>query len=145
MKFDFLCLRYATVFLVVVWIIYVLGAFLGNLSDLSNGVWAIIWCVINIACFAGVLYGLDKKNMLFLIPALCVSAFNILGGIINALVNFITFNWFAAVWLLLIVGLTVYYAMGLVTLLDQLDNVETPAAAEAPAGADKNQNAVLHV
>ena len=108
------CLRFASIGLVVIWIVYVLGAFLGSPSDLGNGVWAIIWCVINIACFAGVLYGLAKKNMRFLIPALCISVFNILVGIINVLVNFITFNWFSAVWLLMIVGLTVYYAIGLV-------------------------------
>merc|ERR1719450_1008303 len=100
--------RYASIGLIVLWIIYVLGAFLGNPSDSSNGVWAIIWCVINIACFAGVLYGLTKKNMRFLIPALFLCIF-------NTIVNFITLNWFAAVWLLVIVGLTVYYALGLLT------------------------------
>ena len=138
------CLRFASIGLVVIWIVYVLGAFLGSPSDLGNGVWAIIWCVINIACFAGVLYGLTKKNMHFLIPALCISVFNILVGIINVLVNFITFNWFSAVWLLMIVGLTVYYAIGLVTLLDQLDDGDAPAAEEPPAPG-KNQNGVLHV
>ena len=138
------CLRFASIGLVVIWIVYVLGAFLGSRSDQSNGVWAIIWCVINIACFAGVLYGLAKKNMRFLIPALCISVFNILVGIINVLVNFITFNWFSAVWLLMIVGLTVYYAIGLVTLLDQLDDGEAPAVKE-PSAPGKNQNGVLHV
>merc|ERR1712181_52882 len=120
---------------IVIWVIYVLGAFLGG-SSVGNGVWAVIWCVINIACFSGVLYGLSKNNMLFLIPDLCISVINILVGIINALVNFVTFNWFAAIWLLVIVGLTVYYAIGLVTMLDQLDN-DQAQAAEVPA---KNQN-----
>ena len=144
LKLILLCLRYASIGLIVLWIIYVLGAFLGNRSDSSNGVWAIIWCVINIACFAGVLYGLTKKNMRFLIPALFLCIFNIIVGIINTLVNFITLNWFAAVWLLVIVGLTVYYALGLLTLLDQPDEGESPAAEE-PAAPAKNQNGVIHV
>ena len=135
--------RYASICLIVIWVIYVLGTFLGG-SSVGNGVWAVIWCVINIACFSAVLYGLIKNNMLFLIPALCISMFTILVGIINVLVNFVTFNWFAAIWLLAIVGLTVYYAIGLVTLLDQLDNDEAHAG-EIPAAPGKNQNGVLHV
>ena len=135
-------LRYASIGLIVIWIIYVLGAFLG--SVLGNGIWATIWCVINIACFAGVLYGLAKKNMRFLIPALCLSVFNIIVGFINAVVNFITLSWFSAVWLLVLVGLTAYYAMGLVTLLDQLDDGEAPAAEE-PSAPGKIQNGVFHV
>ena len=97
-------LRYASIGLIFIWIIYVLGACLENHSDLDLGnvIWAIIWCIINIACFAGVLYALDKKKMHFLIPALCLSVFNIVAGIINAIINFTTFSWFAAVWLLVI-------------------------------------------
>ena len=81
--------------------------------------------------------------MFFLIPALCLSIFNIAGGLVNVLVNFITLNWFAAIWLLGIVALTVYYAMGLVTLLDSLDNCE--AAEEQSAPSSGKQGGVLHV
>ena len=132
-----------------IWARAYLGVCLENHSDLDLGnvIWAIIWCIwciINIACYAGVLYALDKKNMRFLIPALCLSVFNILAGIINAIINFTTFSWFAAVWLLVIVGLTAYYALGLRTLLDQLKGGEAPDAEE-PSAPGKNQNGVLHV
>ena len=49
------------------WIIYVVAAFLGGTG---LGVWAIVWCVFNIACLAAALYGLAKNNMQFLLPAL---------------------------------------------------------------------------
>ena len=126
----------------MIWIIYVFGAFFGS-SSISNGVWAVNWCILNIACFAAVLYGLEKNNMFFLIPALCLSIFDIAGGLVNVLVNFITLNWFAAIWLLGIVALTVYYAMGLVTLLDSLDNGD--AAEEQSAPSSWKQDGVLHV
>ena len=148
--------RYASILLTVIWIIYVFGAFFGG-SSISNGVWAVNWCILNIACFAAVLYGLEKNNMFFLIPALCLSIFDIVGGLVNVLVNFITLNWFAAIWLLAIfaltvfpecvflaiVALTVYYAMGLVTLLDSLDNGD--AAEEQSAPSSGKQDGVLHV
>ena len=57
------------------WIINVVGAFL---SSTGLGVWAIIWCVLNITCLAAVLY------------------VNIVLGLINVLVNFIQLAWFAA-------------------------------------------------
>ena len=49
--------RYATFLLIVKWIIYVVAAFLGGTG---LGVWAVVWCVFNIAdaCLAAVLFGL---------------------------------------------------------------------------------------
>ena len=41
------------------WIIYVVAAFLGGTG---LGVWAIVWCVFNIACLAAALYGLVNNN-----------------------------------------------------------------------------------
>ena len=59
--------------------------------------------------------------------------------------NFIQLAWFAAIWLLVIFALTVYYALGLVTLLDGVDEVTTaPDAQEGPAPGGL-QNAVHHV
>ena len=77
------------------WIIYVVAAFLGGTG---LGVWAIVvWCVLNIACLAAVLYGLAKNNMQFLFPALGYSIAIILVGLINDVVNFIQLAWFAAI------------------------------------------------
>ena len=66
--------------------------------------------------------------------------------LINVVVNFIQLAWFAAIWLLVIFALTVYYALGLVTLLDGVDEVTTaPDAQEGPAPSGGLQNAVHHV
>ena len=125
------------------WIIYVVAAFLGGTG---LGVWAIVWCVFNIACLAAVLYGLAKNNMQFLFPALGYSIAIILVGLINVVVNFIQLAWIAAIWLLAIFALTVYYALGLVTLLDGVEDITTaPAAQEGPAPTGEMQNAVLQV
>ena len=125
------------------WIIYVVAAFLGGTG---LGVWAIVWCVFNIACLAAALYGLAKNNMQFLLPALGYSIAIIVIGLFNVVVNFIKLAWFAAIWLLAIFALTVYYALGLVTLLDGVDEVTTdPAAQEGPVPSGGLQNAVHHV
>ena len=92
------------------------------------GVWAVVWCVFNIACLAAVLYGLAKNNMQFLLPALGYST---------------KLAWFAAIWLLAIFALTVYYALGLVTLLDGVEEVTT--AQEGPAPSGELGDAVHHV
>ena len=136
-------LRYVSICLILIWVIYVLGAFLGGSDSTSNWIWAIIWCVLNIVCFSGVLYGLANNKRFCLLPALAVCIFDIVVGVINVLVNFITLNWFAAIWLLAIACLTAYYVIGLVTVLEQLYTSDVPAAQE-PA-PEKPQNGVLHV
>ena len=71
--------------------------------------------------------------MQFLFPALGHSIAIILVGLINVVVNFIQLAWIAAIWLLAIFALTVYYALGLVTLLDGVEDITTaPAAQEGP-------------
>ena len=135
--------RYVSICLILIWIIYVFGAFLGGSSS-SNWIWAIIWCVLNIAAFSSVLYGLAMNKRFCLLPALVISIFDIIVGVINILVNFISLNWFAAIWLLAIACLTMYYAIGLVTVLEGLYSSEVPAAAQEPV-PEKSQNGVLHV
>ena len=84
--------------------------------------------------------------MQFLFPALGYSIAIILVGLINIVVNFIQLAWIAAIWLLAIFALTVYYALGLVTVLDSVDEVTTaPDAQEGPAPSGGLQNAVHHV
>ena len=89
--------------------IYVVAPFLGGTG---LGVWAIVWCVLNIACLAAVLFGLAKNNMQFLFPALSYSIAIILVGLINVVVNFIQLAWFAAIWLLAIFALTRVLRLG---------------------------------
>ena len=66
------------------WIIYVVAAFLGGTG---LGVWAIVWSVFNIACLAAILYGLAKKNMQLLFPALGNSVANIVLGLMVSLMH----------------------------------------------------------
>ena len=139
----FFLVRYVSICLILIWIIYVFGAFLGG-SGSSNWIWAIIWCALNIACFAAVLYGLAKNKRFCLLPALAISIFDIIVGVINILINFISLNWFAAIWLLAIACLTIYYAVGLVTVLEELYSSEEPAAEQEPV-PEKPQTGVLHV
>ena len=113
-------------------------------SNSSNWIWAIIWCGLNIACFSGVLYGLANNKRFCLLPALVISVFNIIVSVINILVNFISLNWFAAIWLLAIACLTTYYAIGLVSVLEGLYSSEVSSSSEEPV-PEKPQNGVLHV
>ena len=113
-------------------------------SNSSNWIWAIIWCGLNIACFSGVLYGLASNKRFCLLPALVISVFNIIVGVINILVNFISLNWFAAIWLMAIACLTTYYAIGLVSVLEDLNLSEVSAAPQEPV-PEKPQKGILHV
>ena len=113
-------------------------------SNSSNWIWAIIWCGLNIACFSGVLYGLANNKRFCLLPALVISVFNIIVSVINILVNFISLNWFAAIWLLAIACLTTYYAIGLVSVLEGLYSSEVPSSSHEPVH-EKPQNRVLFV
>ena len=59
----------------------------------GNWIWAIIWCIASILVYAAVIFGMMKTRKIFLLPALCVSVFNVLVGIINGIINFIILNW----------------------------------------------------
>merc|ERR1712080_690089 len=126
--------RNVSIVLVVLWILYFIGAITGN------WIWAIIWCIASILVYAAVIFGMMKTRKIFLLPPLCVSVFNVLVGIINGIINFIILNWIGAIVLLAIAGLTAYYAIGLKNVYDDMS--DAPAAAEPSTEAKPPVNPV---
>ena len=116
----------------------------------GNGIWAVIWCVCNVVVFLLVILAMKKSNKMFIIPALIVSIFDIIVGIIQAIVAFASLwiiSWvsiclqntdsfflyiFRAIIILIISGITAYYALGLKTVYDDISSAG-PAAAEPSA------------
>jgi hypothetical protein len=95
--------------LIVLWFIYFFGAFFGGggvggfrqtlilcnfYTILGNWVWAIIWCSVNILCYLGVIYGQMKSTKTFLLPALFISVFDVIVGVIQGIINFFFLNIF---------------------------------------------------
>merc|ERR1711890_177064 len=103
--------RNVSIVLVVLWILYFIGAITGNST--GNWIWAIIWCIASILFYAAVIFGMMKTRKIFLLPALCVSVFNVLVGILNGI---------GAIVLLAIAGLTAYYAIGLKNVYDDMSD-----------------------
>ena len=55
----------------------------------GNGIWAAIWCVSNVAAYILVIVAMKRSRKVFIIPALIISGFDIVLGIIQAVVAFI--------------------------------------------------------
>ena len=73
--FDlYLSVKYTSYLLIILWAIYAIGV----IVDIGGGnmIWGIIWTLINIGGFLGVVYGMNKNNRTYLVPALilCVLA-----------------------------------------------------------------------
>jgi len=118
--------QYASIGLCVIWIIY---AVLALIASIGAGIWALIWCVGNVAAYVLVILGMKKSNKLYVIPALVLSVFNIVVGVIQAIINFVSLWFFSAVAILVITALTTYYILGLKTVYDDLAS-GGPQAAE---------------
>ena len=59
----------------------------------GNWIWAIIWSIANLLVYAAVIFGMMKTRKIFLLPALFVSVFNVIVGILQGIINFVLFNW----------------------------------------------------
>ena len=57
-------------------------------------IWSLIWCLVTVGVYGLVIWGMQKNNRLYLLPALYMTLFNIILGIINAIINFATLAWF---------------------------------------------------
>eukprot|EP00092_Neocalanus_flemingeri_P004059 GFUD01004369.1.p1 GENE.GFUD01004369.1~~GFUD01004369.1.p1 ORF type:complete len:158 (-),score=26.93 GFUD01004369.1:49-522(-) len=120
-----------TLSLIILWIIYALGALFGK-SSTGNSIWAVIWCVANVAAYVLVILAMRKSNKMFIIPALIISVFNVIVGIIQAIIAFASLWIISAIIILIIVGITAYYTLGLKTVYDDISSAG-PAAAEPAA------------
>jgi len=104
--------------LIVIWIIYFIqSAIFGGVGGI---IWAAMWSGANVLCYLAVVYGIKKSMKFFLLPALCINVFNVVVGVINAIINFVFLNLFGAIWLLAIAALTVYYVVALKNIWDQM-------------------------
>ena len=54
----------------------------------GNKIWGVIWCVANIAVYALVLVGMKQGKKIFLLPALIVSIFDVIVGLLQAIIAF---------------------------------------------------------
>lgn len=80
---------------------------------------------------------MKKSNKMFMIPALIMSVFNVIVGIIQGIIAFVALWIFSAIVILIIAGITAYYALGLKTVYDDISGA-SPAPAE-PAADTKPQ------
>eukprot|EP00092_Neocalanus_flemingeri_P002860 GFUD01003058.1.p1 GENE.GFUD01003058.1~~GFUD01003058.1.p1 ORF type:complete len:168 (-),score=23.83 GFUD01003058.1:47-550(-) len=140
-----------TLSLIILWIIYALGALFGNNASTGNSIWAVIWCVANVAAYVLVILAMRKSNKMFIIPAVIISVFNVIVGIIQAIIAFASLWIISAIIILIIVGITAYYTLGLKTVYDDISSATAAAAeptAEPPAdmkSVNKELNQILNV
>ena len=59
-----------------------------NLLTSGNGIWAVIWCICNMVAYVLVILAMKKSNKMFIIPALIISVFDIIVGVIQAVIAF---------------------------------------------------------
>ena len=52
----------------------------------GNGIWALIWCLLNVVAYALVVFAMRKSNKVFIIPGLIISIFDIIVGIIQGII-----------------------------------------------------------
>merc|ERR1711970_972329 len=117
--------------LIILWVLYAIGALFGANSTVGNGIWAVIWCVCNIAAYILVILAMRRSNKMFIVPALIISVFDVIVGIIQCIIAFAKLWIFSAIVILIIAGITGYYALGLKTVYDDISS--SSPATSAPA------------
>ena len=113
---------YFNIALIFLWLVYFLAALFGKSDKDGNGnwLWGLVWCSGNAASCYSTFYGMKHSRRIYLVPALFLSVLNFLAGGINILINFISFNIFGGIWLLMLTSLNVYYAVALKTVFDSM-------------------------
>lgn len=106
---------YASIVLIILWILEAISVFFSG--TVGGIVWGLIWALVGLAVYGLVVVCIQKdKPRTYLLPALFVSAFNVVVGCINAVIFFFSLAWFSAIILCIMAGLTAYYFLGLYTL-----------------------------
>ncbi|XP_023340715.1 uncharacterized protein LOC111710804 [Eurytemora carolleeae] len=122
--------KYCSAALTILWILYLIAVIVAAVGSLSLGslIWGLIWCGFSIVVYGLATYAIHlSKSRNLLIPALCVSLFNVCVGIINGIINFVVLNIFGAIVLFCIAAITLYYFLGLYTVYN---NMSAPPAGE---------------
>ena len=73
--------RITSLVLIALWIIY------AAISLLNFG--GLIWCLVIAGFYLLVIWGMQKNNRLYLPPALYITLFNVIVGIISGIINFV--------------------------------------------------------
>jgi len=134
--FDlYLSVKYTSVFLIVLWIIYAIGV-LASHGNVGSIIWGLIWTLANIVSFLGVIYGMQKTMKTFLLPAVILVPISVVIGVINGIINFITLSIFGGIWVFLNTGVMAYYWVALFSVYNDMGAVTAPAAG---AGDSKPQ------
>ena len=58
--------------------------------DSANGIWGLIWCLVTLVCFALVVFAMIKSNKVFILPALIICPINIIVGVIQTIIAFVS-------------------------------------------------------
>eukprot|EP00092_Neocalanus_flemingeri_P017342 GFUD01018757.1.p1 GENE.GFUD01018757.1~~GFUD01018757.1.p1 ORF type:complete len:145 (-),score=21.77 GFUD01018757.1:201-635(-) len=119
--------RNFTLGLIVLWILYALGAVFGPNSSQGNKIWSVIWCLGVLAAYVLVILAMKKSNKMLMLPALIISVFNVVVGTFYLIISFLTLNIIGAIFILIIVGITAYYTLGLKTVYDDMSAGVAPA------------------
>ena len=61
-----------------------------HVSCLGSAIWSLIWCLVSLGAYGLVVWGMQKNNRLYLLPALYITIFNVIAGIISGVINFVT-------------------------------------------------------
>ncbi|XP_023343180.1 uncharacterized protein LOC111712713 isoform X2 [Eurytemora carolleeae] len=89
--------RYCSALLTILWLVYLAAVIVAAINDTELGqlIWGCIWCGFSIIVYGLATYTIHLgKSKNLLIPALCVSLFNVCIGIINGVINFVVLNIF---------------------------------------------------
>ena len=60
-----------------------------HISYLGSAIWSLIWCLVSVGAYGLVVWGMQKNNRLYLLPALYITLFNVIVGIISGIINFV--------------------------------------------------------
>ena len=126
--FDlYLSVKYTSFLMVLLWAIYALSSIISAVT--GNSIWAMIWSVANIVTFLGVVFGLNKNDKMYLVPALFLCPIAVIIGCINVIVNFVTLSIFGAIWLAITTAITAYYWLALFSVYNDMSGPETSTEA----------------
>ena len=56
----------------------------------GNGIWAVIWCVCNVVAYVMAILAMKKNNKMLIIPAIIISLFDVVVGVIQAVIAFVS-------------------------------------------------------
>merc|ERR1711997_1353790 len=107
-----------SIVLAILWIIYAVVGFFKFAT--GSAIWSLIWCLVSVGAYGLVVWGMQRNNKLYLLPALYITLFNVIVGIITGIINFVTLAIFNAIWILLMQLVAAYYFCALKSVHDDM-------------------------